>query len=543
MPLVLADRVKVRARTTGTGDFTLEQPVDGFQSFEVIGNGNETYYGIADAAGNWEIGRGTYSTDSTTETLTRNNVISSSNSNNLVNFPAGSKNVFVTFPSSLATSLIADAASDSFKYISIAGQDQLVADSADDTLTLVAGTGISITTNAGSDTITITNSAVEAPDISVSDLNDTTITSPTNGQVLKYNGAAWVNGPDNNDNTTYQLTAETTTGGANLRLAGSDTVINNIKMAAGSNMTITRTDANTITFESSGSGGSASDSFKTIAVSGQSSVVADSSTDTLTLVAGTGISLSTNATTDTITITNTQSSVNAFGTISVAGQFNVVADGLSDILTLVAGTGISLTNDPTADSITITNTSTGTTYGISSETNAGGAALRLTGSNSTTDEVVFAAGSNVSITRTDANTITIASTGGSGSGLQSRTTAAVATGSLADGATDSSQNIVGFKSYALLKIQTSAACWVRLYTDNASRTADLSRSESIDPSPGSGVVAEVITTGAETVLISPGIIGFNNETVPTTNIPITVTNKSGTTRAFTITLTLLQLES
>ena len=49
-------------------------------------------------------------------------------------------------------------------------------------------------------------------------------------------------------------------------------------------------------------GGSASDSFKTIAVSGQSNVVADSSTDTLTLVAGTNVSITTDATTDSITI-------------------------------------------------------------------------------------------------------------------------------------------------------------------------------------------------------------------------------------------------
>lgn len=543
MPLVLADRVKVRARTTGTGEFYLEQTVDGFQSFSVVGNGNETYYGIVDAAGNWEIGRGTYHTDSTVEWITRDNVISSSNSNNLVNFPAGSKNVFITFPSSLATSLIADAASDSFKYISVAGQDQLVADATDDTLTIAAGAGISITTNAGSDTITITNSAIESPDISIDDLNDTTITSPTNGQVLKYNGASWVNAADSNDNTTYSLTAETTTGGANVRLTGSDTVINNVKMAAGANMTITRTDASTITFESTGSGSSASDSFKTIAVSGQSSVVADSSTDTLTLAAGAGISIATNATTDTITITNTQSSVNAFGTIAVSGQFNVVADGLSDILTLVAGTGISLTNDPTADSITITNTSVGTTYGISSETNAAGAALRLTGSDASTDEVIFAAGTNITIARTDANTITINSTGGSGSGLQTRSTAAVTTSSLANGSTDSSKSITGFKSYALLKIQTSAACWIRLYTDNASRTADLSRSELTDPLPGAGVIAEAITTGAETIILSPATIGFNNETSPTTDIPITVTNKSGGTTTITVTLTLLQLES
>ena len=45
--------------------------------------------------------------------------------------------------------------------------------------------------------------------------------------------------------------------------------------------------------------------FGTVAVSGQSSIVADSSTDTLTFVAGTNITLTTNSSTDTLTINST----------------------------------------------------------------------------------------------------------------------------------------------------------------------------------------------------------------------------------------------
>lgn len=102
MALVLEDRVKVRSRSTGTGTITLENPVTGYQSFAVIGDGNDTYYGIVDARGNWEIGQGTYTHIGTT--LSRNTVLSSSNSGNLVNFPAGSKNVYCTFPSSVLES-------------------------------------------------------------------------------------------------------------------------------------------------------------------------------------------------------------------------------------------------------------------------------------------------------------------------------------------------------------------------------------------------------------------------------------------------------
>ena len=102
----------------------------------------------------------------------------------------------------------------------------------------------------------------------------------------------------------------------------------------------------------------AGDIFKTIAVAGQSSIVADSTTDTLTIAAGTGITLTTDATTDTLTITNSATGANAFGNVAVAGQTTVAADGTNDTLTLVAGTGVTITTDATTDSVTITNSVT-----------------------------------------------------------------------------------------------------------------------------------------------------------------------------------------
>jgi plastocyanin len=109
------------------------------------------------------------------------------------------------------------------------------------------------------------------------------------------------------------------------------------------------------------SGGTTSDSFATIAVAGQSSVVADSATDTLTLVAGTNITITTDAGTDSITINSTASggaTSDSFATIAVAGQNSVVADSGTDTLTLVAGTGMSITTNNTTDTITITSTVT-----------------------------------------------------------------------------------------------------------------------------------------------------------------------------------------
>ena len=97
MALVLADRVKDTTTTTGTGSVTLSgSPPAGFQSFgAAIGNGNTTYYTISGGS-EWEVGIGTY--NSTGVVLNRDTVLSSSNSGSLVNFSAGSKDVFVTYP-------------------------------------------------------------------------------------------------------------------------------------------------------------------------------------------------------------------------------------------------------------------------------------------------------------------------------------------------------------------------------------------------------------------------------------------------------------
>jgi hypothetical protein len=101
MALVLADRVQETTTTTGTGTVTLAGAASGFQSFAAVGDGNSTYYTIAGGA-EWEVGVGTYTASGTT--LSRTTVLSSSNSGSLVNFSAGTKNVFVTYPASVAVS-------------------------------------------------------------------------------------------------------------------------------------------------------------------------------------------------------------------------------------------------------------------------------------------------------------------------------------------------------------------------------------------------------------------------------------------------------
>jgi len=99
MALVVKDRVKETSTTTGTGTFTLAGAVTGFQAFSVIGDGNTTYYTITDGT-DWEVGIGTYTSSGTT--LSRDTILESSNSGNAVNWGAGSKDVFVTYPAEQA---------------------------------------------------------------------------------------------------------------------------------------------------------------------------------------------------------------------------------------------------------------------------------------------------------------------------------------------------------------------------------------------------------------------------------------------------------
>ncbi len=128
------------------------------------------------------------------------------------------------------------------------------------------------------------------------------------------------------------------------------------------------------------------------------------------------------------------------------------------------------------------------------------------------------------------------------SGLQSRATGQATSTALANNATGN-LTITAAKTYALHKIQTSHAAWVVVYTDSTARTQDASRTESTDPLPGSGVIAEVITSDGATQPITPGTIGWNNEGTPTTNAYVKVVNKSGSTADVTVTLHFVALEA
>jgi len=103
----------------------------------------------------------------------------------------------------------------------------------------------------------------------------------------------------------------------------------------------------------------------------------------------------------------------------------------------------------------------------------------------------------------------------------------------------------GFKSFALMKIETSSSAWVRIYTDSVSRSNDIAtRSINEDPVPGSGVIAEVVTREYPfKQVFSPYTIGGNMDNPPTSTIYASATNLCGITTDLTVTITVLRMEA
>ena len=229
------------------------------------------------------------------------------------------------------------------------------------------------------------------------------------------------------------------------------------------------------------------------------------------------------------------SSQNLFSTIAVSGQNNVVADSTTDTLTLVAGSNMTITTNASGDSITFEA--------------AGGSSL-------STEQVQDIVGAmftgntetNITATYQDSDgTIDLIASGGGGTSLGSRTTTNASTGSIAQSASANITIPTAGKSFSLLKIAISAPAYVVLYVDSASRSSDSSRSEGTDPLPGSGVLTEISTTssGSSTFLMSPAVLGWNNDSTPAAQVYAKVKNKRATSgsNAITVTLTTVALEA
>jgi len=132
------------------------------------------------------------------------------------------------------------------------------------------------------------------------------------------------------------------------------------------------------------------------------------------------------------------------------------------------------------------------------------------------------------------NAVTTSSDTGTSSGTSqstyttSRNNITHTTISLAPGETESTMT-TGASSYALLSMTVSAASWVRIYGSPAAQLADSTRTQAIDPSPGSGVLAEAISTGPGIIKFSPANICWNDDDVISDNIYVSITNNTDTT--------------
>jgi len=238
-------------------------------------------------------------------------------------------------------------AQNDFGAFAVTGQTTVTADQLSDTLTLVAGTGIAITTDAPNDSVTISNSA----------------TSPNLWETV-----AGDTGSTTADSTTDILGI---VGGTDI----STSIVNDLL---------------TINYTGSGS----QNLFQSIVVNGQNTITADSTADTLTVVAGTGVILTTDSATDTLTVTNSAPNIvqDAFTSIVVSGQSNVVADSNADSVGFGAGTGIEITTNAGIDAVTWTNTAPNVDQNIWATITGD---TGTTTANTTTDSISIAGGTGI----------------------------------------------------------------------------------------------------------------------------------------------------
>ena len=223
--------------------------------------------------------------------------------------------------------------------------------------------------------------------------------------------------------TTYTQNASATTGGANLNLVGSDATTDTVKFASGTNITVSRTDADTITITVTGTNTTyTQNASATTGGANLNLVGSDATTDTVKFANGTGISVvRTDA--DTITITNTapEDAYTIDATATTGGaNLNLTNSAATDSVKF-GGSGATTVTRTSADIITISSTDTNTTYTQNASATTGGANLNLVGSDATTDAVKFASGTGITVTRTDADTITITNADPGSAGVTSIT--------------------------------------------------------------------------------------------------------------------------
>ncbi len=264
--------------------------------------------------------------------------------------------------------------------------------------------------------VTVTNAASAT---ALTNLSDVTISSPSNGQVLKYNGSAFVNAAD--ANTTYSQSSVASGSNVNLRLTDSGGTNDDILITAGSNITFSSVSANGFTIAASGGGGGG----------GLSNVVEDT-----TPQLGGALDLNNKFITGS-------GGINVSGVVtatSFAGNITGNVTGNADTATTATNVTVSANNstDETVYPIFVdgptgaqgAESDTGLSYNPSSGNLT---ATKFTGSGVALTGVVtsIVAGSNISLAGGPTGIVTISSSGGGGLSLSNGTNNNVVTASSA----------------------------------------------------------------------------------------------------------------
>jgi plastocyanin len=249
---------------------------------------------------------------------------------------------------------------DSFGLVAVSGQPDVEATTTTDVLTLTAGPNISITTNAITKDIIIsasTGGEGGPSGVSTGAQNRLAYYASTGAVVqdtgtnLTYNGTnLYVQGNEVLTTATYPRTK--------FYLAADDSTIRTLEQDESIKFIGEQGISTSSNFEGNititGSVG-----FGTFVVDGQDSLTASSAADSVTFVAGENITIATDTETGSITITSTAAGggdVSSYSTIAVSGQTNLVATTSTDVLTVAAGAGISISTDAANDTLTITST-------------------------------------------------------------------------------------------------------------------------------------------------------------------------------------------
>lgn len=404
------------------------------------------------------------------------------------------------------------SSANTFGTIAVSGQSSIVADGTTDTLTLVAGSNVTLTTNANNDSITIAATASGGGSFANTDVDaHLNVSGASNNEVLSWNGSdyAWISVGGGSGYTDADVNAH-----LNQSSAGTNEVLS----------------WNGSDYAWVAQGGSGSSTFAALTEIN----AADLDVHDIAVQAATTLVVTANGTS--------------------AYRFDQY--GTTDDPTIYVKAGTTVAFDLTAVSSHPfqiqqpegSNYNTGLVHVAPDGTVSTGSNAQAKTSGVLYWKVPAAISGDYKY-QCQAHsamfgTITVeAAAGGGGGGSLSRTTQGVAASSLADGATGNIEfNGLG-KSYALYSVTVTADSWIRIYSDTASRTADASRPQGQDPAEGAGIIAEFVATGGGTTTfkVTPAIYGYvdNSET----EIPVAITNNSGGSASITTTLVGLVLES